>query len=98
MKKPALYIMTNKYHGTLYVGVTSDLLQRVFQHKNNAGSEFVIKYGCKVLVYYFFFDCMTDAILMEKKLKMGSRERKIRLIESINSEWKDLYADLFHTN
>ena len=97
MKKPTLYIMANKYHGTLYTGVTSNLLLRVFQHKNGMGSEFALKYGCKILVYYFFFDSVTDAIAAEKKLKQGSRQRKIRLIESVNSEWKDLYAHFFHS-
>jgi putative endonuclease len=58
------------------------------------GSEFALKYGCKILVYYFFF----DAITAEKKLKQGSRQRKIRIIESVNSEWKDLYAHFFHSS
>lgn len=90
--------MSNKYHGTLYVGVTSDLLRRVFEHKKNIGSKFVTKYQCTLLVYYFFFDSIVSAIVMEKKLKKSSRQRKIVLIESINSEWKDLYPDIFHTN
>ena len=93
MKKPALYIMTNKYHGTLYTGVTSDLLRRVHEHKNGRGSEFVLKYGCKMLVYYFFFDSVTDAIIAEKKLKQGSRLSKIKYIQSMNPEWKDLSLD-----
>lgn len=82
----------------MYVGVTSDLLRRVFEHKKRLGSKFVAKYECTVLMYYFFFESMTDAILMEKKLKKSSRQRKLALIESINQEWKDLYSHVFHVD
>ncbi len=90
--------MSSRYRGTLYVGVTSDLLTRVFQHKNDTASEFVSKYNCKMLVYYCSFEDMPTAIAMEKKLKKGQRNRKIKLIEALNSEWKDLYNELFHNS
>ncbi len=91
MKRPAIYIMTNKPNGTLYIGVTSHLVQRVFQHKSGIIPGFTDRYKCKCLVYYEFFNDMENAILREKKLKGGPRKQKIRLIESINPEWKDLY-------
>ena len=93
-KNPAIYIMTNKMNGTLYIGVTSNLLKRVFEHKSDIGSEFCSKYNCKILVWYLFFDVMTDAIHVEKLLKRGSRARKLRLIEEINPSWNDLYAEI----
>ncbi len=95
-KKPALYIMANKPNGTLYTGVTSDLLRRVSEHKDGSGSSFSAKYKCTLLVWYHFFETMTDAIHMEKVLKKYSRLRKLRLIESINLSWNDLYKDLYH--
>jgi len=98
MEKPALYIMTNKQNGTLYTGVAFSLLKRVWQHKNDRGSEFVAKYNCKLLVYYCFFDAITDAILMEKKLNKSSRERKLKLIETMNPNWNDLYSDFYHSS
>lgn len=72
MKQPAIYIMTNKRNGTLYTGVTSDLTQRVYQHKNGLTKGFTSRYGCKILVYYELFDDMENAILREKLLKAGS--------------------------
>ena len=91
MKKPAIYIIANKQFGTLYVGVTSDLLKRVFEHKNNIFCGFSSLYQCKMLVFYSFFETMTDAIVAEKKLKKGSRLKKINLIDSMNPEWNDLH-------
>jgi putative endonuclease len=91
MKRPAIYIMTNKPNGTLYTGVTSNLVQRVFQHKNGIIPGFTDRYKCKKLVYYEFFNDMGNAILREKKLKGGPRKQKVSLIESINPEWVDLY-------
>ncbi len=96
IKKPALYIMTNKRNGTLYMGVTSNLLQRVFEHKTGVGSEFCLKYQCNMLVWYHLFEVMIDAIHMEKLLKRGSRTRKLRLIEEMNPLWNDLYSDIYH--
>ena len=96
MKKPTVYIMTNKRNGVLYIGVTASLLERIYQHRNGTGSKFAWKYGCNLLVFYCFFDAITDAIAAEKKLKNVSRKKKIELIESINLEWRDLSPDLFH--
>ncbi len=94
MKKPAIYIMANKKNGTIYVGVTADLIKRVFQHKNGITKGFVDKYGCKTLVYYEFCDNILDAIAREKQIKGGSRAKKIELIESVNSLWIDLYDSI----
>ncbi len=94
MKMPAIYTMASKKFGTLYVGVTSDLARRVFEHKNDMILGFTSQYGCKLLVYYFLFETMGDAIFIEKKLKKGSRMRKIQLIEASNPEWRDLYEDI----
>ncbi|MFN7662992.1 MAG: GIY-YIG nuclease family protein [Alphaproteobacteria bacterium] len=91
-KQPAVYIMANGYRGTLYVGVTSSLTHRVFQHREaEIKGSFTEKYGCKNLVYYEFFETMFDAITREKQLKGGSRQKKIELIAGMNPDWKDLY-------
>lgn len=95
-KRPAVYIMANRINGTIYIGVTSDLLRRVYEHKGGAGSSFSVKYGCKVLVWYYFFETMVQALQMEKLLKMKNRSYKISLIESRNVSWNDLYAELYH--
>jgi len=94
MRQPAIYIMANKRNGALYTGVTSDLPQRVFQHREGLIPGFTSQYGCKILVYYQFYEDMTDAIAREKQVKGGSRLRKLMLIDRFNPEWKDLYADL----
>jgi predicted GIY-YIG superfamily endonuclease len=86
--------MANKRNGALYTGVTSDLPQRVFQHREGLIPGFTSQYGCKILVYYQFYEDMTDAIAREKQVKGGSRLRKLMLIDRFNPEWKDLYADL----
>ena len=93
-KRPAIYIMANKRNGTLYVGVTSDLVKRVYQHKDSAVPGFSQRYGCKLLVYYEAHEDMLGAITREKLIKGGSRKRKIALIESANPEWVDLYAEV----
>jgi len=82
--------MSNKRNGTLYAGVTSDLLRRDWQHKNKAADGFSTKYGCTLLVYYELYDDMTQAIAREKQLKAGSRKKKLALIESMNPDWNDL--------
>lgn len=94
MKQPAIYIMTNKCNGTLYTGVTSDLIQRVLQHKNKITPGSTARYGCKILVYYELHGDMESAILREKQIKGGSRKRKLNLIESFNPGWCDLYESL----
>jgi putative endonuclease len=94
MKNPAIYILANKKHGTLYVGVTSDIIKRIYQHKNSILKGFSSKYDCKILVYFEFHDNIESAITREKQIKGGSRIKKIALIESINPEWDDLYEGL----
>jgi putative endonuclease len=94
MKAPAVYIMASEKNGTLYTGVTSGLAVRVHQHKTGQGSAFTKKYGCKMLVYYEFYDTMIGAIEREKKIKASSRTKKLALIESMNPQWNDLYDSL----
>lgn len=94
VKQPAIYLMANKSGGTIYTGVTSNLLQRVWQHKEGITKGFAHKYGCKLLVYYEITDTMEAAIAREKQIKAGSRKKKIALIESINPMWEDLYVRL----
>ncbi len=91
MKQACVYILANRPHGTLYVGVTSDLVARVWQHKNKALDGFTKKYGVHQLVWFEQHATMEAAILREKQLKAGSRVKKIALIEVANPEWKDLY-------
>ena len=84
------YILANYKHGTLYIGVTSDLTQRLWKHRNGVTKGFVNKYGVYKLVYFEAHDSMKDAIIREKQLKRWNRIWKIRLIETINPEWDDL--------
>jgi len=91
MKQPAIYIMANKRNGTIYTGVTSNLSKRIYQHKNESSQSFTSNYQCKILVYYEIFDDMISAISREKQIKAGSRNKKLKLIESINPQWEDLY-------
>ena len=86
--------MANKRNGTLYTGVTSNLIQRAYQHKHSLIKGFTSRYGCKLLVYYELFDDMENAIIREKRLKGGSRKQKLRLIDSLNPCWDDLYESL----
>lgn len=94
-KKPVVYIMASQRNGTLYIGVTSNLAQRAYQHKNKLIAGFSQKYNCTQLVYYELFETMVQAIEREKKLKNKKRSNKIALIETKNPEWKDLYTELF---
>src|SRR3989344_6778912 len=91
---PAVYIMANKKNGTLYVGVTSDLVKRVWEHKNLLIEGFTSRYQCHNLVYYESFEEMILAIEREKQIKAGSRREKIELIERTNDGWQDLYGTL----
>jgi putative endonuclease len=93
-KQPAIYIMANKRNGTLYTGVTSNLINRVYQHKEVKIDGFTKRYACQQLVYYELYADMLSAISREKQIKAGSRKKKLALIESINPEWRDLYEDL----
>ena len=94
LKHPAIYILASQRNGTLYVGVTSNLIKRVWEHKTDQAQGFTSKYGVHLLVYYEILDSMDAAIAREKQLKAGSRTRKLRLIESVNPEWRDLYPSL----
>jgi predicted GIY-YIG superfamily endonuclease len=93
MRRPAIYIMASRRNGTLYAGVTSNLPQRVFQHKEGLTLGFTTRYGCKLLVYYEMYEDMVSAIAREKQLKGVSRRKKLLMIERFNPEWRDLYAD-----
>ena len=86
--------MTNKHHGTLYTGVTSNLVKRVFEHKNHLTKGFTHKYNLTSLVYFETIDSIVSAIEREKQIKGGSRKAKIALIESTNPYWIDLYPSL----
>ncbi|HJD62092.1 MAG TPA: GIY-YIG nuclease family protein [Rickettsia endosymbiont of Degeeriella rufa] len=94
MKQPVVYIITNKRNGTLYVGVTSNLTKRIYDHKNELLKGFSKKYNCKILVFYELHDTMISAITREKQIKGDSRKRKLELIEEINQEWRDLYEEI----
>ncbi len=93
-RQPAIYIMANKRNGTLYTGVTSDLIKRIYQHKDEEMDGFTKKYNCKLLVYYEQTEDMLSAIEREKQIKAGSRKKKLAMIESINPRWLDLYETL----
>ena len=94
IRQPAIYILTNKKEGTLYTGVTSNLTRRIWEHKNRITQGFATKYKLTRLVYFEVFDEMYEAISREKQIKAGSRKAKIKLIESINQEWRDLYSEI----
>jgi putative endonuclease len=94
MKQPVVYIMANKRNGTLYAGVTSDLVQRVYQHRESLLPGFTSRYGCKILVWYEQREDMISAIEREKQIKAGSRKAKLALVEAMNPSWRDLYEDL----
>jgi putative endonuclease len=90
-----VYIMASVNHSTLYVGVTSNLPSRIYQHKQKfCPDSFSAKYNYKKLVYYKWFDTITAAIAEEKRIKGGSRKKKEALINSMNPEWEDLYKDV----
>ncbi len=93
-RNPAIYILSNQYQGTLYIGVTSDLIKRIWQHKEGVIEGFSKKYGLKRLVYFEQFEDMAGAIQREKQLKTGSRAKKVALIESTNPDWCDLYSKI----
>ena len=92
----AVYMMANRRNGALYTGVTAALERRVWEHKNGHCQGFSKRYGCTLLVWYEVFDMIADAIAREKQIKAGSRRAKLQLIEHLNPDWQDLYADLAH--
>ncbi len=91
MKQAAVYIVANKKNGTLYTGVTSNLIKRIYEHKKSIFDGFTKKYGCNLLVFYELHETIESAILREKQIKSGSRKNKLALIQSMNPNWKDLY-------
>ena len=94
MKQPAVYIMASRRNGTLYTGVTSDLVKRVWQHREGLGDGFSKRYGCKLLVWFELADTMDAAVTREKQLKGGSRAKKLALIEAMNPAWDDLFEQI----
>ena len=89
-----VYIMSNKYRTVFYVGVTSNLLNRVFEHKSGKGSSFTVKYHCTDLVYYERFHLIEEAIAREKAIKKWNREWKLNLIREFNPEIRDLSNEI----
>ena len=94
-KLPCVYILTNKPLGTLYIGVTSNLPQRIWQHKTKVTKGFTEKYNLNKIVWYEAHEDMMSAIQHEKALKAWKRDWKIRIIEEMNPLWRDLHVDLF---
>jgi putative endonuclease len=91
IKQPAVYILASKRNGTLYIGVTSELVKRVWEHKNNMVEGFTERYNVHRLVWYELHDSMESAITREKRLKNWKRKWKLELIEKSNPSWQDLY-------
>ena len=86
--------MANKFRGTIYTGVTSNLIRRDYEHKHSVTGGFTKQYRCKLLVWFEIYDAMEQAILGEKQLKGGSRSKKIALVEAQNPLWQDLSASI----
>ena len=90
-KQPAVYILASKRNGTLYIGVTSDLIKRIWEHRNNMVEGFTRRYDVHRLVWYELHESMESAIKREKRLKEWKRKWKLELIENENPNWDDLY-------
>ena len=93
-KQPCVYLLSSQRNGTLYIGVTSNLIGRVYQHRNELADGFTKRYKIHDLVWYEIHEIMESAILREKQLKKWSRIAKIRLIEQQNPHWQDLWPEL----
>ena len=93
-KQPCVYILTSKKNGTLYIGVTSDLVKRIWQHKEKMVKGFTEKHGIETLVYFEQHEDMISAITREKQLKKWNRQWKINLIEKDNPDWNDLWSEI----
>ena len=93
-KLPAVYILASQRNGTLYTGVTSNLVKRVWEHKNDLVEGFTKKYRVHTLVYFELCESMETAIMREKQIKAGSRLKKLKLIEAKNPGWQDLYDSI----
>ncbi len=91
---PAVYILASKRNGTLYIGVTSNLLKRIWEHKNDVTEGFTRRYNIHLLAYYEQHASMDAAITREKQLKKWNRDWKLQLIESVNPQWRDLWDDI----
>ena len=94
MKIYCVYILTNQRNGTLYIGITSNLKNRIFQHKEKMFEGFTKKYGIDKLIYFEQTEDVQSALRREKQLKKWNRDWKLRLIEEKNPQWKDLYDEL----
>lgn len=93
-KRGYVYLMANGRNGTLYLGVTSDIIQRAWQHRNGHGGTFSAKYGCRFLVWYEVHDDLQEARHRELRMKKWKRAWKLRLIEEANPHWRDLFDDI----
>ncbi|QGP79002.1 GIY-YIG nuclease family protein [Sphingobium sp. CAP-1] len=95
MTKPGyVYLMASGQNGTLYLGVTNDLVQRTWQHRNGFGGEFASKYACRFLVWYEAHDDIQEARQRELRMKKWERAWKLLLIEAMNPQWRDLFDDI----
>lgn len=94
VKQPAIYVLTNRPNGVQYVGVTSDLIKRIWQHRADVVEGFSRRYRLHVLVYFEQYESMIEAIAREKELKKWRRDWKLALIEKANPQWRDLWPDL----
>ncbi|HUT46981.1 MAG TPA: GIY-YIG nuclease family protein [Sedimentisphaerales bacterium] len=96
MRQYYVYILASKKNGTLYIGVTNNLLKRVYEHRNNFVEGFTQKYCIHNLVYYEVYSDILDDITREKRMKKWKRQWKIELIEKSNPQWRDLYSDIMN--
>lgn len=94
MKQPCVYLLASQRNGTLYIGVTSDIVKRIWEHKNDAVEGFTKRYGVHTLVWYEAHETMESAITREKTIKVWKRKWKLKLIEKDNPQWIDLYDSL----
>ena len=94
MKQPTVYIVASGRNGTLYSGVTSNLPQRIWQHREGVVKGFTARYGCKQLVWFERHETMEAAIMREKQIKARSRKAKLALIEGMNPQWRDLFEEI----
>ena len=93
-KQPAVYLLASRRNGTLYIGVTSNLVKRIWEHRNNVVEGFTKNYGVHTLVYYEQHVTMEAAIAREKQLKKWNRAWKLRLVEERNPDWRDLWPEI----
>ena len=94
VKHPCVYLLASRRNGTLYVGVTSDLIKRVWEHKNDLVEGFTRRYGVHTLVWFEQHESMSEAIAREKAIKAWRRRWKVELIQRTNPQWRDLYPEL----